>query len=69
VPAKNLIGQKDYGFIQIMQNFNYERLGMVASCLGMMKVCLEDSIAWAQSAKPLAKNLFRIRSSVIKLQI
>ena len=67
VPAKNLIGQKDYGFIQIMQNFNYERLGMVAGCLGMMKACLEDSIAWAQERETFGKKL--ISHQVIRHKI
>jgi len=67
VPAKHLIGQKDFGFIQIMQNFNYERLGMVAGCLGMMKACLEDSIAWAQERETFGKKL--ISHQVIRHKI
>lgn len=59
LPAKNLMGQENYGFIQIMQNFNYERLSLVAGSLGMMKVCLEDSIAWAQERETFGKPLIR----------
>ena len=59
LPAENLMGQENYGFIQIMQNFNYERLSLVAGSLGMMKVCLEDSIEWAQERETFGKPLIR----------
>ena len=57
VPAKNLMGQENYGFIQIMQNFNGERMGLVACALGMMKACLEDSIEWARERETFGKPL------------
>ena len=44
VPAENMLGEENRGFLSIMNNFNYERMGMVASMLGMMKVCLEQSV-------------------------
>jgi acyl-CoA dehydrogenase len=59
VPSKNLMGQENYGFIQIMENFNYERMSLVAGSLGMMKVCLEDSIAWARERETFGKPLIR----------
>nr|AID57608.1 acyl-CoA dehydrogenase [uncultured bacterium] len=67
VPGKNLMGQENYGFIQIMENFNYERMSLVAGALGMMKVCLEDSIAWAQERETFGKPL--IRHQVIRHKI
>ncbi|GGX73831.1 acyl-CoA dehydrogenase [Litorimonas cladophorae] len=67
VPAGNLMGQKDYGFLQIVNNFNYERLGLVGCALGMMKVCLEDSIEWAQERHTFGKPL--IKHQVIRHKI
>ena len=67
IPAENLMGQQDYGFIQVMNNFNYERLGLAACALGMMKVCLEDSIAWAQQRETFGKPL--IKHQVIRHKI
>lgn len=67
VPAENMIGQEDKGFIQIMHNFNYERLGLTAWALGMMKVCLEDSIAWAQERETFGQKL--IQHQVIRHKI
>ncbi|WP_409433560.1 acyl-CoA dehydrogenase family protein [Litorimonas sp. RW-G-Af-16] len=67
VPAENLMGQEDYGFLQIVHNFNYERLGLTAWALGMMRVCLEDSIAWAQQRETFGKPM--IKHQVIRHKI
>ncbi|GHF31163.1 acyl-CoA dehydrogenase [Kordiimonas sediminis] len=67
VPARNMLGQENFGFIAIMNNFNYERLGMVAGSVGMMKACLEDSIAWAQERHTFGKPL--IKHQVIRHKI
>ncbi|RMB08606.1 acyl-CoA dehydrogenase family protein [Eilatimonas milleporae] len=57
VPATNLMGEKDRGFLAIMNNFNFERLTMVAGMLGMMKVCFDESVAWAQERETFGKRL------------
>ncbi len=67
VPATNLMGQEDYGFIAIMNNFNNERLSLIAGCLGMMKAALEDSIEWAQQRETFGKPL--IKHQVIRHKI
>ncbi len=59
VPAENLMGEENYGFLQIMQNFNYERLAMVAGMLGMMKVCFDESLSWARDRETFGKPLIR----------
>jgi acyl-CoA dehydrogenase len=50
-----------------MNNFNYERMGMVASMLGMMKVCLEESIEYAKQRETFGKHL--IEHQVIRHKI
>lgn len=67
VPAENMMGEEDRGFISIMHNFNYERLALSACALGMMKVCLEDSIAWAQERMTFGQPL--ISHQVIRHKI
>lgn len=57
VPAEHMLGDENRGFLAIMNNFNYERLGMVASMLGMMKVCLEESISWARQRETFGRKL------------
>ena len=67
VPAENMLGDENLGFIQIMNNFNYERLAMIAGMLGMMKVCLDSSIAYARERETFGKPL--IKSQVIRHKI
>lgn len=57
VPAENMLGREHHGFIAIMENFNLERVALIAQALGMMKVCLEDSIEWATSRVTFGKRL------------
>lgn len=51
VPAENMMGEEDKGFLAIMRNFNTERACIIAGCLGAMKACLEDAIAWAKERR------------------
>ncbi len=67
VPIDNLMGPENRGFLAIMDNFNGERLGLVAGSLGMMKACLEDAISWAQQRKTFGKTL--IQHQVIRHKI
>ena len=67
VPAENLMGEEDKGFISIMENFNYERLSMASGVLGMMKVCLNESVSWAKERKTFGEPL--ISRQVIRHKI
>ncbi|MDX1580735.1 MAG: acyl-CoA dehydrogenase family protein [Alphaproteobacteria bacterium] len=57
VPVENLIGEENAGFMHVMKNFNSERIGMAASCIGASKACLEDAITWAQERQTFGKRL------------
>jgi acyl-CoA dehydrogenase len=67
VPAANLMGDENHGFIAIMENFNFERLSLVAGALGMMKTCLDESIAYAKERHTFGKPL--IKHQVIRHKI
>ena len=67
VPAENMMGEEDRGFIAIMENFNLERVGLIAGSLGMMKLCLEESIAWARERETFGRPL--ITRQVIRHKI
>ncbi|MGD2132242.1 MAG: acyl-CoA dehydrogenase family protein [Maricaulaceae bacterium] len=67
VPATNMLGEEDRGFLAIMNNFNLERVGIIAQALGMMKLCLEESIGWAQERETFGKKL--IEHQVIRHKI
>jgi acyl-CoA dehydrogenase len=57
VPAGNLIGEENSGFIGIMRNFNSERIGMAASAVAYARVCFEDALAWARERQTFGKRL------------
>lgn len=57
VPAENLIGPENMGFLGIMTNFNSERLGMAAQAAAFARVCIEDAAAWAQQRETFGKRL------------
>ncbi|QLC22064.1 acyl-CoA dehydrogenase [Parasphingopyxis sp. CP4] len=57
VPAANLIGGENSGFMGIMRNFNRERLGMAMSCCSFARVCLIEAADWARERKTFGKPL------------
>jgi acyl-CoA dehydrogenase len=57
VPAENLIGGENQGFLGIMHNFNGERLGMAAGACASARVCLEEAVKWAQERQTFGKRL------------
>ena len=57
LPADSLMGPEDRGFIAIMNNFNYERLTLIAQALGMAKLCLNESLAYARERQTFGKRL------------
>lgn len=67
IPVENLMGEEGQGFIAIMENFNLERVCLIAHALGMMKVCLEESISHAQQRHTFGKPL--IEHQVIRHKI
>ncbi|MGM0583512.1 MAG: acyl-CoA dehydrogenase family protein [Pseudomonadota bacterium] len=67
VPATNMLGEENRGFLAVMNNFNMERLIMAAQALGMMKGCLDESLDWAKSRETFGKPL--IRHQVIRHKI
>lgn len=62
VPAANMLGKEGQGFLAIMNNFNFERLGMAAQMLGMAELCLKESIRYAQTRKTFGKPLIQHQS-------
>ncbi|MCE8509753.1 acyl-CoA dehydrogenase family protein [Ruegeria pomeroyi] len=57
VPETALIGPENKGFLAIMNNFNHERLAMVAGCLGMMRVCYRSALDWARERRTFGQRL------------
>jgi acyl-CoA dehydrogenase len=57
VPAENLLGGENQGFLGIMHNFNGERLGMASGATASARVCLEEAAKWAQERQTFGKRL------------
>ncbi|MCA1749672.1 MAG: acyl-CoA dehydrogenase, partial [Sphingomonadales bacterium] len=67
VPAANLIGEENGGFLGIMQNFNRERLGMAMGCCAFARVCLKEAADWARERQTFGKPLVGHQAIRIKL--
>ena len=57
VPAENLIGPENGGFVGIMRNFNSERLGMAQQAAAYSRICYEDALDWARERETFGKPL------------
>ena len=59
VPASNLIGVENGGFMGIMLNFNNERLALAAQAIGMAQCCIDEATAWAVDRQTFGKPLIK----------
>ena len=57
VPAENLIGKENAGFMAIMHNFNNERIMLAAQAWAFAKVCYEEALAYARERQTFGKPL------------
>lgn len=71
VPAKNLLGEENGGFMGIMLNFNSERLGMSAQALGFAQLCIDEATDWARERHTFGRPLISrqvIRHKLVDMQ-
>jgi len=64
VPAANLVGRENQGFMAIMLNFNQERIMLAAQAYAFAKVCYDEAMDYARSRETFGKAL--IRNQVIR---
>jgi acyl-CoA dehydrogenase len=57
VPARYLLGTENSGFRLIMENFNYERLFMIAGMATAARVCFSEALAWAKERRTFGARL------------
>lgn len=57
VPASNLIGEIDQGFVYIMMNFVTERLALAAQCVAIAELAYRESVAYARTREAFDKRL------------
>lgn len=57
VPAENLIGEENSGFIPIMMNFAGERLMLSSNCIAIAELAYRESIAYAKQRMAFGKPI------------
>jgi acyl-CoA dehydrogenase len=57
VPAANLLGEENAGFVPIMMNFARERLLLAGSCVAIAELAYRESVAYARERKAFGKSL------------
>lgn len=71
VPAENLIGEQNMGFLGIMLNFNNERLALAANAWAFAKVAYEEALEWAKERQTFGRPLIKrqaIRHKLVDMQ-
>lgn len=59
VPAENLIGRENSGFMAIMLNFNDERLSLASSSNAFARVAYEEALAYAQRRETFGRPIIK----------
>ncbi len=57
VPAANLVGEQDTGFVQIAQNFVSERIGLAVQAYACAQRCLDITLAWCRDRETFGRPL------------
>jgi cyclohexanecarboxyl-CoA dehydrogenase len=57
LPRSHRIGEEGHGFYQIMQGFDYNRVGIALACLGVAEVSLEETLAWVTERRAFGRPL------------
>ncbi|MBS2018561.1 MAG: acyl-CoA dehydrogenase family protein [Deltaproteobacteria bacterium] len=57
VPAENLIGEENSGFLAIMINFASERLGLAGQCVAIAELAYRESVKYARDRAAFGKTL------------
>ena len=68
VPAENLLGGVEgQGFVQMMHQLPWERLGIAATALGAMDHALEQTLAYVKERKAFDQRLMDMQNTRFKL--
>ncbi len=61
VPESTLVGKEGNGFMQIMTNFEVERLVLAAECLGLAEAAFEDACRYANQREQFGQTIGRFQ--------
>ncbi len=57
VPAANLLGEENAGFLPIMMNFAIERLLLAGNCVAIAELAYRESVSYARQREAFGKSL------------
>jgi acyl-CoA dehydrogenase len=57
VPAGNLLGQEDGGFVPIMMNFAVQRILLAGSCVAIAELAYRESVAYARERQAFGRTI------------
>lgn len=57
VPASHRIGEEGTGFYQVMQGFDYNRVGIALASLGVAQVSLDETMAYVKERRAFGRPL------------
>jgi cyclohexanecarboxyl-CoA dehydrogenase len=57
VPDSHRLGEEGTGFYQVMQGFDYNRVGIALACLGVAQVSLEETMAYVKERRAFGRAL------------
>ncbi|MBI2017305.1 MAG: acyl-CoA dehydrogenase family protein, partial [Candidatus Rokubacteria bacterium] len=57
IPASHRLGEEGTGFYQVMQGFDYNRILIALSCLGVAQISLEETMTYVKERRAFGKTL------------
>jgi cyclohexanecarboxyl-CoA dehydrogenase len=61
VPAAHRLGEEGTGFYQVMQGFDYNRIGIALACLGVAQQSVEETIAYVKERRAFGGAIARFQ--------
>jgi len=61
VPVSHRLGEEGTGFYQVMQGFDYNRIGIALACLGVAQQSVEETIAYVKERKAFGGAIARFQ--------
>ncbi len=59
IPASHRLGEEGTGFYQVMQGFDYNRIGIALACLGVAQQSVEETMGYVKERKAFGRALAR----------
>jgi cyclohexanecarboxyl-CoA dehydrogenase len=59
LPASHRLGEEGTGFYQVMQGFDYNRIGIALACLGVAQQSVEETMTYVKERKAFGRPLAR----------